>query len=292
MSTERGRFKNWRGGGDVCADIDAGPGYREQSGLAGLVQLTKSPSGPLSLMVANTCAQLTKCLNAVCGAGVGFCNNHVELSLIMDTATSAHWWCKHSSFPYQTPFAYEKQTNLSLLKPGGGYPTTISPTSDSLLIPDSTVRLAYRYNKVAGLRHSRDGTCGTDVTCTGSSYGSCCGADGMCGTSADSCGLGCQAGFGTGCWPISTNGRCAGTLNSICPNGASPCCSLYGYCGNGPDWCSVGKCQSAFGACASSVNECGPGNNYTCAGSAFGACCGPNGQVSAVYFRLIITGDS
>lgn len=40
---------------------------------------------------------------------------------------------------------------------------------------------------------SRDGTCGTDFTCTGSNFGICCGAMNFCGNSPIHCGLGCQA---------------------------------------------------------------------------------------------------
>lgn len=45
-------------------------------------------------------------------------------------------------------------------------------------------------------RVSRDGTCGGDVTCSGSQFGSCCSVHGFCGNSVDYCGQGCQAGFG------------------------------------------------------------------------------------------------
>lgn len=45
---------------------------------------------------------------------------------------------------------------------------------------------------------SRDGKCGSSLglTCLGSQFGGCCGADGRCGSTPEYCGDGCQIGYG------------------------------------------------------------------------------------------------
>ncbi|KAK0619605.1 hypothetical protein B0T14DRAFT_432971 [Immersiella caudata] len=48
----------------------------------------------------------------------------------------------------------------------------------------------------SSVRPTRDGTCGGNVTCTGSRYGPCCSLHGFCGISIDYCGEGCQVGLG------------------------------------------------------------------------------------------------
>lgn len=61
------------------------------------------------------------------------------------------------------------------------------------------------------------------------------------------------------------------------------CCSMYGYCGDGKDFCGPGICFS--GNCdpdtgGPSINgECGPSfaGNKTCTGTQFGDCCSVNG---------------
>lgn len=51
----------------------------------------------------------------------------------------------------------------------------------------------YKKEQSRAKKISRDGTCGTDFTCTGSNFGICCGAMNSCGNSTIHCGLGCQA---------------------------------------------------------------------------------------------------
>ncbi|KAK1758067.1 carbohydrate-binding module family 18 protein [Echria macrotheca] len=55
---------------------------------------------------------------------------------------------------------------------------------------------------------SSDGTCGGSVTCAGSRFGVCCSGHGYCGSTADYCGDGCQAGLGEcgdGSVPVSSS---------------------------------------------------------------------------------------
>ncbi|KAF1353926.1 hypothetical protein BDV97DRAFT_127103 [Delphinella strobiligena] len=65
----------------------------------------------------------------------------------------------------------------------------------ALLFATSTyaTQAVVNYSPVTGV--SQDGTCGNGVTCVGSTYGSCCSADGVCST-VDACGDGCQPLFG------------------------------------------------------------------------------------------------
>ncbi|CEJ94168.1 hypothetical protein VHEMI09717 [[Torrubiella] hemipterigena] len=64
------------------------------------------------------------------------------------------------------------------------------------------------------------------------------------------------------------------------------CCSQYGYCGSGQEFCGVG-CQPDHGSCfhtnsnITSNSFCGEaGNGKTCPGSIFGECCGRGGLCS------------
>ncbi|KAL1837393.1 hypothetical protein VTJ49DRAFT_3933 [Mycothermus thermophilus] len=135
---------------------------------------------------------------------------------------------------------------------------------------------------------SSDGQCGSvnGKTCAGSAFGNCCSAGGWCGSSADHCGAGCQAAFGTGCTSgsgsVSTDGECGSRNGKTCKNsGFGDCCSPSGYCGSTGDHCGAG-CQSGFGTCSSGSGSistdgrCGS-NGKTCTGSTFGTCCSSTG---------------
>lgn len=56
----------------------------------------------------------------------------------------------------------------------------------------------------SNLTASTDGSCGTTVTCAGTTWGSCCSQYGYCGNTDAHCGTGCQPDFGTGCTDTST----------------------------------------------------------------------------------------
>ncbi|ORX44874.1 glycoside hydrolase/deacetylase [Piromyces finnis] len=77
---------------------------------------------------------------------------------------------------------------------------------------------------------------------------------GWCGTGDEHCGLGCLRYFGE-CNSTTTNpssrsisydGRCGSSNGKKCPE--NQCCSKYGWCGNGSNYCSTG-CQSKYGIC-------------------------------------------
>ncbi|KAI1369168.1 carbohydrate esterase family 4 protein [Xylaria arbuscula] len=136
---------------------------------------------------------------------------------------------------------------------------TATPTSSGPAGPSSTLQV------------STDGSCGSGVTCQGSTYGNCCSSHGYCGSSIDYCGTGCNADFGTctagddplpGDDPIPTNTTSGATPTSTlkvsidgdCGNGVTcdgsefgTCCSQFGYCGSTDDYCGTG-CQPDFGS--------------------------------------------
>ena len=110
---------------------------------------------------------------------------------------------------------------------------------------------------------SPNGHCGTQnnggspegYTCTGSVFGACCSLSGFCGDSAEYCLAGCQSEYGD-CTPqdgnpVTETGFCGiDTGNQTCTGGIfGPCCSVYGVCGDGEDYCAPGNCDPEFGMC-------------------------------------------
>ncbi|KAF2850136.1 carbohydrate-binding module family 18 protein [Plenodomus tracheiphilus IPT5] len=136
---------------------------------------------------------------------------------------------------------------------------------------------------------STDGSCGPqnkDATCTGSGFGSCCSVQGYCGDSVDHCSPGaCYSGACSGSSTSTLDGSCGPNFGGLtCDNPRfGPCCSIYGYCGEGASFCGTGNCYS--GACNADIGgpsitgECGPlfQGNKTCAGTQFGPCCSQHG---------------
>ncbi|KAK7530709.1 uncharacterized protein J3D65DRAFT_133401 [Phyllosticta citribraziliensis] len=154
----------------------------------------------------------------------------------------------------------------------------------------------------SSLKISRDGTCGgsTGNTCSGSSFGPCCSQYGWCGKTTDHCAVGCNSLAGT-CTStptssppksssstikissssttsskaassspvvkdsgnVSKDGSCGGSGKLTClGSGFGDCCSQYGWCGSGTNYCSNG-CQSLFGTCGSSVSTSKPVSSPT-----------------------------
>ncbi|KAL2821417.1 hypothetical protein BDW59DRAFT_150071 [Aspergillus cavernicola] len=126
---------------------------------------------------------------------------------------------------------------------------------------------------------SEDGTCGPshgDTICEGSSFGDCCSTSGYCGSGLDYCSPGnCVSGACGANDGATTNGTCGpdwGYTTCTNPNFGS-CCSIYGYCGGGEDFCGPGLCYS--GDCDADIGgpsingECGPSfaGNKTCTGT-------------------------
>lgn len=88
----------------------------------------------------------------------------------------------------------------------------------------------------------------------------------------------------------STDGTCG---NGITCDGTrfGACCSLFGFCGVGDDYCLTDNgCQVEYGSCdgeappeqpgeivVSQDGRCGPESSQTCADSTFGICCGSDG---------------
>ncbi|KAI5287054.1 hypothetical protein KEM54_006275, partial [Ascosphaera aggregata] len=101
---------------------------------------------------------------------------------------------------------------------------------------------------------SINGRCGNGVVCEGSVFGNCCSKAGYCGTGPAYCGLNnCQSGVcDTSAGQISYDGRCGPQQpgNMTCVGSKfGDCCSIYGYCGKGPQFCALGNCAS--GTCNS-----------------------------------------
>jgi hypothetical protein len=91
--------------------------------------------------------------------------------------------------------------------------------------------------------------CGGRRRCGG---GLCCSRFGYCGLGGDYCGAGCQNGpcYRTANYDenaLPANAQCGGRKKC----GGGLCCSKYGYCGRGRDYCGVG-CQS--GPCSKAAD--------------------------------------
>jgi len=114
---------------------------------------------------------------------------------------------------------------------------------------------------------SVNGRCGAavgNITCTGTTFGECCSIADWCGDTDVHCQVanGCQGEWGI-CWgnatTVSVDGRCGevggdGAGETCTGSAFGGCCSQYGYCGNGTEYCSVsGGCQGLFGVCTSVV---------------------------------------
>ncbi|KAK0646011.1 hypothetical protein B0T16DRAFT_412413 [Cercophora newfieldiana] len=103
--------------------------------------------------------------------------------------------------------------------------------------------------------------------------------------------------------PVSTRGP---STDGTCGNGITcsgtrygACCSAFGYCGTGDDFCAPGNgCQGSWGYCEGSESQppvtppssggvsvsrdgrCGALSMQTCSGSTFGSCCGADNTCS------------
>ncbi|PQE10778.1 keratin-associated 5-4 protein [Rutstroemia sp. NJR-2017a BBW] len=95
---------------------------------------------------------------------------------------------------------------------------------------------------------STDGYCGyrNGKSCEGTKFGSCCGADGMCGDSATECGNGCQSRFGS-CYKVSLDGTCGNGVTCK-ESGYGDCCAEGYMCGDDMEHCGNG-CRRDFGDC-------------------------------------------
>jgi hypothetical protein len=126
-------------------------------------------------------------------------------------------------------------------------------------------------------------------------YHQCCSSNGFCGETIEYCGLGCQSGDClskenindvklNNSFSSTTNassafkkrnlgGRCGRGYGS-CSEGE--CCSVFGWCGNTKDHCSlIDGCQLRYGKCSNEgkVDRCGPGIGRCPAGE----CCSKHG---------------
>jgi hypothetical protein len=115
---------------------------------------------------------------------------------------------------------------------------------------------------INALTISKTGQCGASaqLTCKGSTFGSCCSQHNYCGTSSAYCSTGCQSGYGTCSTAsppatpakVSTDGTCGGAKGFKCISSSfGNCCSQFGYCGKTSAYCGSG-CNSKFGTCSGS----------------------------------------
>lgn len=95
---------------------------------------------------------------------------------------------------------------------------------------------------------------------------------------------------------LSRDGQCSSSAN--CPSGY--CCSKYGYCGTGPDYCAQGSCSSnsqcPSGQCCSQYGYCGTGSDYCGStggdpGNGSGGNTGGGGSTVTCSSRKLYQGD-
>ncbi|SMQ53769.1 unnamed protein product [Zymoseptoria tritici ST99CH_3D7] len=123
---------------------------------------------------------------------------------------------------------------------------------------------------------SPNGVCGgpNNYNCVGSEYGDCCSQYGFCGSGYEFCAAqNCLTDYGScnpaGQPPYSTspasaappptytqtpspNGYCGSSNQANCAGTVfGDCCSIYGYCGNGTEYCAPDTCQTGYGNCGS-----------------------------------------
>lgn len=151
------------------------------------------------------------------------------------------------------------------------------------------------------LRISVDGSCGSGVTCQGSTFGNCCSSHSFCGSTAAYCGAGCNPLFGScsasasssssapapsSTLRVSVDGSCGGGVT--CQGSTfGNCCSSHSFCGSTSAYCGAG-CQPPFGSCSSGSSSSAPppptstlrvsvdgscGSGVTCQGATYGNCC-------------------
>ncbi|GME51206.1 carbohydrate esterase family 4 protein [Neofusicoccum parvum] len=78
-----------------------------------------------------------------------------------------------------------------------------SSIATSSTVKTSSTSTASATNPTSTSKVSSAGLCGSKnggQTCAGSKFGQCCSMWGFCGSSVMSCSIGCQKGFGTGCY--------------------------------------------------------------------------------------------
>ncbi|KAH6865254.1 hypothetical protein BKA58DRAFT_367397 [Alternaria rosae] len=141
-----------------------------------------------------------------------------------------------------------------------------------------------------------DGLCGpkhNNATCRGTKKQCCNSETWICGDTADDCREGtCYEGACHGATEYAIDGKCGQQHGDLkCGGKWGSCCDYNGKCGNGTDFCSLGKCQS--GDCEqrlpdptsqfpwldgnSTDGACGGTNKYVC-NPVFGYCCGGDGE--------------
>jgi hypothetical protein len=85
--------------------------------------------------------------------------------------------------------------------------------------------------------------CSATIRCTDPTA-PCCSRHGYCGSEYPYCGDGCQSQCHVVPSPLSSKYPCGRKAsNATCPTAEKPCCSMYGYCGIGKEYCGYG-CQS------------------------------------------------
>ncbi|KAJ9143023.1 hypothetical protein NKR23_g6795 [Pleurostoma richardsiae] len=211
------------------------------------------------------------CTGNLCCSTYGYCGEGTDYCLAI--------WCQ-ADYGYcegkaQPTTSTTSSTSSRTTSTSTSSRTTSTSTSSSAPAPSGT------------LQASINGMCGNTTTCAGSRFGSCCSEFFWCGSGAAYCGAGCQSDFGT-CQgggsppPVSitttsttTTARTTSTTTTSarptvsippgltsstdgsCGNGVTclgsrfgPCCSQFGYCGDGDTFCStIAFCQPQFGTC-------------------------------------------
>ncbi|KAI7345524.1 hypothetical protein KC357_g2487 [Hortaea werneckii] len=144
-----------------------------------------------------------------------------------------------------------------------GYSVSMNMSMSTTYASSATASISSESSAEPTSPISPNGHCGTlgnggtpeGYTCTGSEFGACCSSSGFCGDTTDYCLAGCQPGYGD-CTPqegnpISSDGWCGPEYgNQTCEGSVfGMCCSVYGSCGSGTEYCDPPNCDREFGMC-------------------------------------------
>ncbi|KAI7350976.1 hypothetical protein KC336_g22536, partial [Hortaea werneckii] len=186
----------------------------------------------------------------------------MSMSMSMGNMTSSVMSMASSSSSTNTLPPY-----VSPMQPIGpndpGYSMSMNMSMSTTYASSATASISSQSSAEPTSPISPNGHCGTlgnggtpeGYTCTGSEFGACCSSSGFCGDTTDYCLAGCQPDYGD-CtpqegYPISSDGWCGPEYgNQTCEGSVfGMCCSIYGSCGSGTEYCDPPNCDREFGMC-------------------------------------------
>lgn len=251
------------------AGLCCGPDAKCTSGAAGCSPTPSPPPSPIVVSTNGTCGvlgnQVLVCSSSQCCSSSGFCGSTLDYC-----GTGCQVGAGVCFTPSPTPSP----------PPPPPPPVIIPPTTNTTNVTVSST--------ICG------SIGGVEFLCV---PGMCCSSQGLCGTTANECGVGCRSAYGSCSTPIpgstnntiSTNGTCGTLGNSTlaCPSGQ--CCSQFGFCGNTVSYCGSG-CQVTAGTCLTPTPTPSPpptihpigGNSTNSTTSNSNSTCGAIGGVEVI----------